>query len=164
VPTTVVTQGEGSREAARAVVREFETQHERLRLLFASLHWRVSRVVSDPTSGAGRTAVVHLFVELEQRLPEHFAFEERGGYLSDALAIAPRLSKWAAQLAEDHPIFLEQLRELVRDAHEAAADDSRQPWEQIAVRVQKLASALGEHELEENRLVQQAFSEDIGGG
>ena len=39
------------------------------------------------------------------KAPEHFAFEEAGGYLSDALAIAPRLSKRAAVLRRDHREF-----------------------------------------------------------
>lgn len=145
----------------RESLRELESQHERLGALLSSLTLEVGRLVS---SGSLETSaeILELFADLECRLPEHFEFEERGGYLSDTLAIAPRLSKRAQQLREDHDKFATWLTKLVASARRAGT--APRNWAALAARLHDFTQALRYHELEENRLIQEALMDDEGGG
>jgi len=117
-------------------------------------------------SGAGsnwsepsvKAVVKHLEV-LQKHLQEHFAREEEGGYLEEALVHAPRLKTEAKRLLAEHPQLLKRFAAAV-----AAAGSSRTThaqWPSLAKQLNDAVDALVAHELGENRLLQQAFTTNL---
>ncbi len=109
-----------------------------------------------------RVEMLRLLRKLEHLLPEHFEYEEAEGYLAEALAVAPRLTRRAQRLRGEHNHFSEKLRGLADRAREA--DESPGSWTALATGVRRFTYELRYHELEENRLVLDAFMDDLGGG
>ena len=145
-----------------ARLRELDAQHQNLRGVLLALIDRVQRISKTDEQYDSRSELLRIIAEVEQFLPAHFASEEAGGYLSDALAIAPRLSKRAAVLQRDHRKFTARFAKLATFARQLREVD--ESWEYLGVAIQEFIRELRLHELEENRLVQEAFLDDLGGG
>jgi len=109
---------------------------------------------------AGRQTVVEVIDALEREVLEHFQHEERGGYFSDAIAAAPRLSAKAKKLFQEHAVLATQLDELRRSL--AAREPDAAWWDDIANRFARFADLFRRHEFAENALLQDAYIEDIG--
>jgi hypothetical protein len=98
--------------------------------------------------------------ELRNLLAEHFEEEERGGYLTSALAVAPHFSVQAADLCRQHPEFLDRLDKLI-----ARVRDSQLPsdyWRTARDELEQFLGDLRRHERSENAIVQTAFQVDVG--
>jgi hypothetical protein len=96
----------------------------------------------------------------EDMLSEHFAEEERGGYLKSALTVAPEFSAQAAKLRPQHTQFLERLDHLITRLHES--ETSWTYWRTSRDDVEAIITDLREHEQCENAIVQSAFEQDRG--
>ena len=146
----------------REWLREFDAQHRNLAAVFVALVARIRRVTEHADGDDSQSELLQLIAEAEHLLPAHFAFEEAGGYLCDALAVAPRLSKRAAHLHRDHREFAARFALLAASAREPQKTDAS--WELLVIAIQEFTEELRLHELEENRLIQEAFVDDLGGG
>ena len=146
----------------RAWIREFDAQHQNLSGVFVALIDRIRQVPKTDDQCDAQSELLRLIAETEQLLLAHFAFEEAGGYLSDALAIAPRLSKRAAVLQRDHRKFTARFAKLATFARELREVD--ESWEYLGIAIREFIRELRVHELEESRLVLEAFLDDLGGG
>ena len=107
-------------------------------------------------------AVGAMLGELGDRLVKHFAMEEAGGYLSEAILHAPRLVSRANDLLDQHPKMwaaAQQLREAANRPENIAAW-----WDATALRFQEFVAELNTHERDEDRLVQDAYSLDVAAG
>lgn len=96
---------------------------------------------------------------LRDYLAAHFAQEEEGGYLEEALSRVPRLGPQAAVLERQHAPLLARLDALVRRAGEprlVVAD-----WPKLAADFRDFVQCLLEHETAENRIVQAACNRDL---
>ncbi len=119
----------------------------------------------EERNGAGDSRVRKTLALLEgfdPALRDHFAVEERGGYFSEVLQVAPRLNRRAERLQQNHLEFrqrLNRLLELTRDA--VGAPDK---WERVTVGVAEFLQQLSVHEDAENELVREAFMHDLGQG
>ncbi len=103
-----------------------------------------------------------LLGELGDRLIKHFAMEETGGYLGDALNRAPQLVRRANDLLAQHPKMARRAQEIVSLG---AARPSSQPWwDETEARFTAFMKELLAHERLEDRLVQEAFTEEIHAG
>ena len=143
-------------------LRELDAQHRSLSAVFTALVARVQQIAEHENRDDADSELLRLIAEVEQFLPAHFAFEEAGGYLSDALAIAPRLSKRAALLQRDHRKFTARfamLAALARDPKKTIAS-----WELIVIAIREFTEELRQHEQDEDRLIQEAFIDDLVGG
>jgi hypothetical protein len=98
--------------------------------------------------------------EVRDLLAEHFAEEERGGYLSAALTRAPEFSRPAETLREQHAQFLERFDHLVARLRES--EPSSQYWRASRDEIERLVADLRQHEQSENAIVQAAFENDLG--
>jgi iron-sulfur cluster repair protein YtfE (RIC family) len=141
---------------------EIDIQHADLGALLDSLAATLGAVANDPNDVGTRVEMLRLLVKLEHQLLEHFDYEEANGYLAEALAVAPRLTRRAKRLRGEHSHFLGRIRTLVNRTRETG--ESPGSWTALATGVRKLTYELRFHELEENRLVQDAFMDDLGGG
>lgn len=142
------------------VSREFEqfqkiqNQHRQLKDLLGQIESALAER-SCPIA-----EVVDLIGQLGHQLTKHFQTEEAGGYFADALYEAPQLVNRANDLMLQHPKMTKSARKLAE-----AADPDTEPdrwWEQTAERFEALQVELHKHEREEDRLIQEAYTRDIG--
>jgi len=96
---------------------------------------------------------------LRDHLAAHFAQEEDGGYLEEALSRVPRLGPQAADLERQHAPLLARLNSLVQRACETREVIER--WSQLAADFRGFVRSLLEHEVAENRIVQAACNFDL---
>jgi hypothetical protein len=88
---------------------------------------------------------------------DHFRFEEDSGYMETVRMREPRLERAVEQLAADHRALLESLDALIEKFRTAPSLDST-----LGAKVTAWIKDIQQHEARENRLVQEAFSLDIG--
>ncbi|HXY36520.1 MAG TPA: hemerythrin domain-containing protein [Planctomycetaceae bacterium] len=98
--------------------------------------------------------------ELRDLLAEHFAGEERDGYLRAALAVAPQFTRPAATLREEHAQFLERLDQQIARLQQCEPESGY--WRESRDEIEQLVAALRQHEQSENAIVQAAFEDDLG--
>lgn len=101
-----------------------------------------------------------LLAELRDQIEGHFAQEEVGGYMEEALSRAPRFSLQAAALLKQHTQLAREVHELLVRA-EAGRDNSG-IWKNLYADLQALLKRLRAHEAGENRMIEAAFNEDLG--
>jgi hypothetical protein len=97
---------------------------------------------------------------LRDHLAEHFAQEERGGFLEESLTRMPRLAAAVRNVLADHPRLLAELDGLLDRL--AARDIEAESWRQAGRDFEAFASHLLAHERNENAVVQEGYNEDLG--
>ena len=141
---------------------QLDARHQNLMDILVAL---IDRIRRNPKTNDDRqdslSEPLRLIARAEQLLHAHFAFDEAGGYLSDTLAVAPRLSVRAARLECDHRKFAARFAKLATFARSLREMD--EGWDYLGVAVREFARELKLHKLEENHLVQEAFLDDFGG-
>jgi iron-sulfur cluster repair protein YtfE (RIC family) len=158
-------QREGSEqrsgEPARELLKRFHEEHAALHDMLRSLRQRVREAAASAGEGArARSEVGSLLGELAERLPRHFATEERAGFLSEAVNQAPRLSRRADELRAECAQLaagVAALRTRMRSAGRAT-----RRWQELDAECRRFAEAYHDHESRENQLIHEAWSEDIG--
>ena len=119
----------GSRSPSAVRKPRLRTEHDELSELFASLASAVGRIeTSDPDEHAWAEAMGLLGV-LEGFLLKHLVREEENGYLAEALAAAPRLTRRANRLLQQHNKICSALDSLI--SHARATRDTRKGWEVV---------------------------------
>lgn len=121
-----------------------------------------SAVVSGAGSNWNQASVQQIFTcldALHQHLGRHFAREEEGGYLEEALVHAPRFQARASELMAEHSLLLERFGSLVATARGAVGKPA--VWPGIAKDLNEAIEELVRHELEENRLLQESFAANL---
>jgi hypothetical protein len=104
-------------------------------------------------------ALLALVEELEGHLAEHFAVEEQhGGFFDDVRAAAPHRSQVVDELAEEHGLILDELKELAKILKGAP------PRAGYIERAQALSKRLEKHERREEGLLQEIHDRDLDGG
>ena len=101
-----------------------------------------------------------LIIQLCDLVESHFKNEEAGGYLSEAIEQAPRLSERADQLHDQHRVLWEELQGLRTLTEQRENSDPW--WQQLHAALETFARDLLTHEAREDDLVQEAFTDDIG--
>ena len=96
----------------------------------------------------------------ERELPIRFRMEEEGGYLAEALAVAPRFSRRATDLRAGHGAFVRRIGAIVKQAE--AASDERVEWEDVLSEFRQLTLDLLAHEEAEADILESAFLDDFG--
>ena len=148
-----------SPEPTAADLRRIEAQHLEIRTLVARLE---DRFGNHFTGNHGRADVGRLLSSLESMLTHHFALEEKLGFIDRALEVAPRLSRKASLLREQHASLEKSLRELIEGADGARNSDDR--WQRTAADFRHFAVELRQHEEAEDEIEFEAHMNDLGGG
>jgi iron-sulfur cluster repair protein YtfE (RIC family) len=134
--------------------RRVRNEHVHLRELLESVRQTLAaRQGSPPTIAA-------LFDELSRHVLEHFEHEETGGFFSAALELAPRLTSRAGELLQEHAEFRGRLSAMRQLAMPAEATEDW--WRNMRESFERFFNAFRRHETAENRLLQEAYSDDIG--
>jgi len=98
--------------------------------------------------------------QLRDRLRDHFAEEEKGGYLSPIMEIVPRFAGEIEELGGQHGELLLTLDRFIARLHETEPPFAS--WQQAMREFEKFIGALRRHESRENVIVQAAYGQDIG--
>ena len=119
---------------------------------------QIQKALSQPDRE--RAQVTGLITDMAELVESHLHHEEEGGYFREALEQAPRLTLKAQALLEQHPALLEDVSKLGILA--GAGVESEAWWARIEADFTAFAKKFVEHEASETRLVQEAFTDDIG--
>lgn len=92
---------------------------------------------------------------LRDILADHFASEERGGYLADAVNTTPRLSESAKALESQHAEFLKTLDRFIERL--AECESAYHCWEEVRTEFEEFMRCLDQHEAHEESLVREAM-------
>lgn len=144
-------------EEALAFAAAFEAEHREMRQRVTALRNAVNR--NRAWSRETAREAVEAVEAMRTHLHHHFAQEEAGGYLEQALVMAPRFSDEAQVLLAQHPVMLNHIDQ-VADVAQGALEDA-ELWPQLRLQVKDLLFKLAAHEGAENRIVQQAFNVGI---
>jgi hypothetical protein len=98
--------------------------------------------------------------ELRDKLARHFAQEEEGGYLEEAVGRFPAVAPQAATLQRQHAALLKLANLMLADAE--TGDKAPAVWRKLQADYDPFAKRINVHEAAENVLLQRAFNEDLG--
>lgn len=145
-----------------AFLQEIKEDNRELRQLLEQLR----RVFTLPKPPMRPRQIVALFGQLRDQLAMHFALEEAYGYFEDAVSVAPRLSREANELRNQHGEMFLHICDITEQAerslygHEVRAGALRQIGRKYACWYERFQ----QHESRETNLVLEAFNDDIGVG
>ena len=151
-------RGEGPR--GEILNRQHDEIHLRLARVQLQVVERARQLDCRKNAAAERRASVRALAELEAYLVSHFQLEETGGYMSEALQLAPRYHGRAEDLREQHETLACEMRALCELAE--IIGPSREAWSELERRLARFGRELLAHERAENELTSQIFLEDIG--
>jgi len=98
--------------------------------------------------------------ELRRHLRDHFAQEEQGGFLEEAVTRVPRLGRRMESILRQHPPLLAELDSLTAALANFRLDPA--DWHEIGQHFETFISHLQAHERSENAVVQEGYNEDLG--
>jgi iron-sulfur cluster repair protein YtfE (RIC family) len=101
-----------------------------------------------------------LLAQFGDQLVRHFSMEEDSGYFADALLQAPRLVSRANELMAQHPKMCTKARDLIPEV--GGAQPKQDWWQETRKRFDAFREELLKHEQGEDRLLQEAYNEDLG--
>lgn len=96
---------------------------------------------------------------LDEELREHFAREEAGGFLEEAVTRRPALNHEGERLIREHSELLDELAALRNTACKAVRDPAA--WPTALAEFNALCRKLCEHERSENQLIQRGYNVDF---
>ena len=146
-------------ESLQAYVASVRADHRHQGSLVHQVHSALASGANANWSKASVQQIVIALDALHRHLGHHFAREEEGGYLEEALVHAPRLQSRASQLMAEHPTLLTQFGDLVEAAKSPKQDAAQ--WPSLASDLNKVIGDLVRHERGENQLLQDAFAADL---
>ena len=135
--------------------QENAARHQELKALLA----RIEQGLEERTATVDE--VSDMLGLLGDRLVKHFAMEEDGGYFADVLLHAPQLISKANALLAQHPKMCAQAKDLAAEI--SIRKQARPDWWQHTVELfRAFREELTRHERQEDGLLQEAYTRDIG--
>jgi iron-sulfur cluster repair protein YtfE (RIC family) len=138
----------------REVFEKTKHEHDLLRQKLGDIH----EVLAGIEIGA--EAIASLLGDFQNDLQVHFSNEESDGFFNELTAHSPHLLSRADKLCVEHGQLLHTVKELCRFA--TAGSKSSAWWSNLGAQWHAFSRELMHHESEENKLLQQAYQEEIG--
>jgi len=138
------------------LIREHRRLHRMLRLARAAIVG-----TGGPDGDTTFADIVRILRQVREELAHHFAEEEAGGCLDEAVSQCPSLSAEARRIEAEHPQLLDSVDRLI-----AQALDCDQSFEkQVALKrgFDELCRQLVAHETAENVLLRKGFGANVNG-
>jgi iron-sulfur cluster repair protein YtfE (RIC family) len=142
----------------RCYVNHLIAEHRRLHSLLRQLRVAIAHSVGpdeQPSFAGMQRALARLREELEQ----HFAQEESGGCLDEAVSRCPRLAGEATRIEAEHPQILAEIDRLIAQTQTLPPTHPNQLAAQREF--DRLCEQLREHERAENTLLAQGFGVNV---
>jgi hypothetical protein len=119
-----------------------------------------------PPSPEHRADVLESLHHLREHLGDHFAQEELGGFLEEAVTRMPRLSAAVRSIVAQHPALLAELdgviEELTIVEKSGGFAAGAASWSGAVHAFETFAAHMAAHERSENTVVQEGYNEDLG--
>lgn len=144
----------------RCYVDHLVAEHRRLHMLLRQMRAAIAQSVG-PDEQPSFGEVTRVVKRLRDELKEHFAEEDGGGCLEEAVSRCPRLAGEAARIEKEHPQLLAGIERLL------SAVQTLPPTHPNQVAVQQkfdeLCNELRAHERAESALLAQGFGMSVNG-
>jgi hypothetical protein len=132
-------------------------EHHHFRRLIHDLRHAFDVSFVSPTIETNIAAAREKLASFRTELLAHFAHEEEGGYMDEAVARLPSLSHNADKLLAEHASLrtsLDNLLKRLETAHKAATE-----WDACRAEFARFVEQISLHETNENWLLNQGFNE-----
>jgi iron-sulfur cluster repair protein YtfE (RIC family) len=147
-------------QECRCYVDHLIAEHRRLRSLLRQMRAEIAHSVG-PDELPSFAGVARVLSRLREELEQHFAQEEGGGCLDEAVSRCPRLAGEEKRIEAEHPQILAEIDRLV------AQTKTLPPTHPNQLTVQRefdtLCHQLRDHEKAENTLLAQGFGVPVNG-
>ena len=142
-------------DECRSHVEHLIAEHRRIhRMLRLAHHTIIGAQGSE--QDAAPAVVVRVLQQVREELEHHFAQEEGGGCLHEAVSRCPPLSAEAQRIEAEHPELLQDVDRLI--AQVLDTDQSLQKRIALELAFDELCRQLDAHEAAENALLRKGFS------
>jgi hemerythrin-like domain-containing protein len=142
-------------EPCQPFVEHLRGEHARLNAELRAVQEALAEFISAPRNTADAGAVAARLVRLRDELDRHYAEEEAGGCLEEAVSRCPSLGADVQRLVKEHPVLRRQMDELVAKAQRLS--QTPQQFDEVARDFAALTAWLHRHESEENRILLYGF-------
>jgi hypothetical protein len=133
---------------SQAYVDHLQSEHRRL-------HQRILEV--QHALAQSQTGLNAELTALQDELAQHFAEEDAGGCMEEAMARCPAVAERCRALCAEHSVLLREMSALIDEYHAEAQRRAR--WGDD---FHQLTERLFQHEREENEILQRAFGVGYG--
>ena len=135
--------------------------------LFQLMHSVQSRfAMAGPPTPEQRADVLESLHHLREHLGDHFAQEELGGFLEEAMTRMPRLSAAVRSIVAQHPALLAELDRVIDELtiveKSGGFAAKAKSWSAAVHAFEAFAAHMAAHERSENMVVQEGYNEDLG--
>jgi hypothetical protein len=140
------------------LMHESRAEHNKLHQLLSDVRNQFG--ACDLRSGDARgRCYAEVVRRLQQHLETHFAHEEGGGWLEEAVVHAPHLAHRLTQLEREHGPLLEQAAHLITIAE--SLDRTGESPAQLQAEFEQLSVRLLKHEADEAQVLADGFNEEL---
>lgn len=141
-------------------VNHIVAQHRRLHMMLRQIRSAVIECV-QPDETPSFAAIARILEKMREEVKHHFAEEEAGGCLDEAVSRCPGLSPELKRIEAEHPEILAQIESLIEKSRILPPT----PQNQVAIHREfdALYRKLQAHEAAENRLLAQGFGRPVIG-
>jgi hypothetical protein len=147
-------------DECRCYVEHLIAEHRRLHRML-----RLARAALVGSGGPDRDAtcadIVRVLRQVRDELEHHFAHEESGGCLDEAVSNSPSLSAEARRIEAEHPQLLANVDQLIAQALDC--DQSVEKQVALGRGFDDLCRQLDAHEAAENVLLRKGFGSNVNG-
>ncbi len=143
-----------------AYLEQVKAEHYGLEQLLRQLEAAFALARARKWLSGSTPRLVELVSELHDQIERHFAQEEVGGYMEEALSRAPRFSTRVETLLKQHHELARAVRDLLSRAQ--GGRDNPGIWDSLDDDLRALIKKLKAHEAGENHIIEAAFNEDLG--
>jgi len=147
-------------EESRCYVDHLVAEHRRLHAMLREMRAAIVGSI-EPDGDPSFAKVAQVLGKLHGELEHHFAEEEKGGCLDEAVSRCPRLSPEARAIKAEHPEILAEIDRLIEQAAKLQPDHQNQFMIQQAF--DRLYQRLCAHEAAENQLLAQGLGTSVNG-
>ena len=141
------------------LAHEARREHGELHELLSATRSKFAECILAPAEEK-TGCIVKTLDKLRGHVAEHFAREEAGGWLEEAIIRAPHLAHAATELEHEHKPLLERADRLLLNARGMSLQSEE--LERVRAEYEEFTAALLHHEAREERLLEKGFNEDLG--
>jgi len=141
-------------------VNHLISEHRRLHTVLRQMRAAITQSLGSAEQPSF-AEVTQILDRLRQELEHHFAQEEGGGCLDEAVSRCPRLAGEAKRIEAEHPMLLADVSRLSEEAKTLPPSPENQTV--IQDEFDKLCQRLRTHEKAENVLLAQGFGMTVNG-